>query len=120
MAFICLFTGVFGEIIQSPLNAAMAIGDQMVFNCSSSSTGAITWVYTTDCKSAVGIALTDGNCDITSSHTSHYRTEKPGGFVCNLVVFDALLSHGGCYICADGFGLGRQLSAFLIVVGRYM
>src|SRR6218665_2249094 len=118
MVFVYLFTGAFGEIIQSPLNAAMAVGDEMVFNCSSSSTGAITWVYTTDCNSGVGTVLTDDNCDITSNHISHYRTEKPGGFVCNLVVFGALLSHGGCYICADGFGAGRLLSGFLIVVGR--
>src|SRR6218665_4036129 len=96
----------------------MSVGEETFINCSSN-IDVITWIYTTDCNSAVGTALTDSNCDIISSHSSHYRTEKPGEFVCNLVVFNALLSHGGCYVCADGIGPGRQFNAFLIVVGRH-
>ena len=96
---------------------AISVGNETVINCSSN-TSVITWVYTTDCSSVAGTTLTDSNCDIISSHTSHYRTEKRDGFVCNLIVFNALLSHGGCYVCGDGIGTGNQFSAFLIVVGR--
>ena len=98
---------------------AMNVEGEVAMNCSSNRTSALTWTYTTDCNILTGTLLTtDDDCNITSSHTSHYRTEKPGGFVCNLVVFDALLSHGGCYVCGDGLGAGRQCSAFLIVVGK--
>src|SRR6218665_885789 len=96
----------------------MSVGEETFINCSSN-TDIITWIYTTDCNSAVGTTLTDSNCDIISSYSYHYRTEKPDGFDCNLVVFDALLSFGGCYVCADGLGVGRQYSAYLIVVGRH-
>ena len=104
-------------MIQTPLNAATSVGGQTVFDCSSDFTDDITWMYTTDCNTVGGNSLTVDNCDIDSNYTSHYRTEKPGGFVCNLIVFDALLSLGGCYACADGYGTGNIYQAMLIVVG---
>src|SRR6218665_936597 len=104
-------------IIQKPLNVATSAGGQTVLNCSSD-TGAITWLYTANCNTAGGIILTDNNCDVVSNYASHYRTEHPDGFVCNLIVFDALLSLGGCYVCADGYGTGRQYQAMLVIIGR--
>ena len=110
-----------GNIIQRPSNAAASVGGQTVFNCSTNTTDTITWLFTIECNAAYGQTLTVSNCDVNSSYAAHYRTEKSsdvGLFVCNLTVFDALLSLGGCYVCADGVGTGHIYEAMLIVVGR--
>ena len=113
-----LFSDVTGTITQRPLNAATSVNGEVSFNCSSNS-AAITWLFTIECDALVGHTLTAGNCDINSSYAAHYRTENStDGFVCNLIVFDALLSLGGCYVCADGYGTGRQYQAMLIIIGR--
>ena len=117
-----LFSDVTGTITQRPLNAATSVNGEVAFNCSSNS-AAITWVFTIECNSGVGQELTANNCAIiNSSYAAHYRTEKSsGGFVgqhCNLTVFNALLSLGGCYACSDGSGSGHNYEAMLIVVGR--
>lgn len=117
-SFCCLV--VSGALVERPLNVATGVGGQTIFNCSSNETDVIMWLHTTDCNPASGIPLTVDNCNIASNYTSHYSTEKPGGFVCNLIVFDAGLSLGGCYACSDGLGTERIFQAMLIIVGTQL
>ena len=113
-----LFSDVSGTITVRPLNAATSVDGQIAFNCSSNN-AVIAWLFRIECDPLVGQTLTVSNCDINSNYAAHYRTEKSSdGFICNLIVFDAVLSHGGCYACADGFGTGNSFQAMLIVVGR--
>lgn len=116
----CFSTGISGIIIQRPLNAATSVGGQTIFNCSSSTTASIKWLFTIVCDAGVdGVPLTDNNCNVISSNNANYETEKlPGGFICNLIVINASLSLGGCYACNDGAGGGGEFHGMLIVVGR--
>ena len=98
---------------------ATNVSGQAIFNCTINTTDFMTWSYATHCETASGISLTGGNCELYSSNEAHYKIEKTSTSVCNLIVFNATMSLGGCYVCIEGAGtIGRILQAMLVVVGK--